>query len=118
MKAEGTCGCANRGDICYCPVEGVIEVMSRKYALPIVCLIGNYGSMRFNAIAEHFKGISPKTLTDRLKELEENRLVVRKAYSEKPPRVEYSLTDMGAQLRELVKPLMEWASKSGRAHRN
>ncbi len=112
---SGRCGCMTgkmRGDICYCPIEGIVDVISRKYALPLIALIGNHKQIRFGDIARHFTGISQKTLTDRLKEFQEAGLVSRKSYSEIPPRVEYSLTAMGANLREAIKPLMAWASKS------
>lgn len=55
-------------------------------------------------------GISPTVLADRLKELEAARIISRKAFAEIPPRVEYSLTDEGNELRELIVPLMTWAS--------
>ena len=56
-------------------------------------------------------GISPKTLTDRLKELEKAELIIRKSYPEIPPRVEYSLTQDGMEVRDAMLPLMEWAHK-------
>lgn len=55
-------------------------------------------------------GISPKTLADRLKELEDANIIKREAFAEIPPRVEYSLTKEGIELRNAVIPLMEWAS--------
>ena len=55
--------------------------------------------------------ISPKTLSDRLKELEKAGLIIRESFAEIPPRVEYSLTKEGIELRNLMIPLIEWASK-------
>jgi DNA-binding HxlR family transcriptional regulator len=60
---------------------------------------------------ENLKGISPKTLADRLKDLESSGLINREMFAEIPPRVEYSLTQDGIELRDLMIPLMEWASK-------
>jgi len=91
----------------------MVQTLSRKYALAIIGLVGNHGAMRFNSIMEHFKGISPKTLTDRLRELEDDGLIARRTFDEIPPRVEYWLTKRGEQVRELIKPLMEWVSKQG-----
>ena len=54
-------------------------------------------------------GISPKTLSYRLKELEKAGLIVRKVYAEGPVKVEYSLTKEGITVRDLITPLMEWA---------
>jgi len=59
---------------------------------------------------KNLNGISPKTLTDRLKELKKSGLINREIFAEIPPRVEYSLTQDGIELRDLMIPLMEWAS--------
>ena len=56
-------------------------------------------------------GISPRTLSIRLKELENAELVNREYFAEIPPRVEYTLTEDGMEVREAIKPLMEWAHK-------
>lgn len=111
LNLLGSCGCTNLGDVCYCPTQGVIQTLSRKYSLAIIGLIGNHGRMRFNAIMDHFQGMSPKTLTDRLRELEEAGFLLRHTFSEIPPRVEYSLTAKGRETRELIKPFMEWVSR-------
>jgi len=104
--------CATGEDVCYCPVKGVIDTVGKKYALALIGLIGNHKGIRFNEIMEHFEDISPKTLTERLKEMKSRGLVTRKSFAEIPPRVEYSLTEKGVQLRGAIKPLMEWASKN------
>lgn len=96
---------------CYCPVDGVISVLGRKFALPIIGLIGNHPSIRFNAIEEHLPALNPRTLTDRLRELEEAGLLRRESFREMPRRVEYSLTREGREVWELVKPLMAWADR-------
>lgn len=57
------------------------------------------------------EGISPKSLTDLLKELQKKGLVRREAFPEVPPRVEYFLTDDGRQLCEAIIPLIKWAEK-------
>jgi DNA-binding HxlR family transcriptional regulator len=113
---EGSNGCGMmRGDegICPCPLEGVIDTVGKKWTLSIVTTIGNHDRLRFGELQEKLAGISPKTLADRLKELERMKLVDRKAYAEIPPRVEYSLTEGGEGLRRAAIPLMEWASKQG-----
>jgi DNA-binding HxlR family transcriptional regulator len=56
-------------------------------------------------------GISPKTLSDRLKELTEAGLINKKVFAEIPPRVEYTLTQDGIEVRDAMLPLMEWAYK-------
>jgi DNA-binding HxlR family transcriptional regulator len=96
--------------VCFCPLEGVIDVISKKWALLIINAIGNYGSLRFNKLMEELRGISPKTLADTLKRLQEEELLKRESFAEIPPRVEYSLTKDGEGLREAVIPILKWAA--------
>jgi len=96
--------------ICPCPCEGVVDVIGKKWVLCAVAQLGNAGTLRFNQLAEKL-GISAKTLSDVLKDLQRNGLVKRVAYEEIPPRVEYFLTREGRELTMLVAPLMVWADK-------
>lgn len=110
MTAKVT-GMQNKNEaVCYCPLEGVIDVISKKWALLIINAIGNYGSLRFNRLMEELHGISPKTLADTLKQLQNEQLLKRKSFAEIPPRVEYSLTEDGQGLREAVVPILKWAT--------
>jgi DNA-binding HxlR family transcriptional regulator len=95
---------------CYCPLEGIIDLISKKWALLIINAIGNSGSLRFNKIMEELHGISPKTLADTLNQLHNEGLLKRESFAEIPPRVEYSLTKDGQGLREAVVPLLKWAA--------
>ena len=97
------------GIICMCPLEGVIGVIGKKWALLIVNAVGNYHKLRFKEIMDHLK-ISPKILSDTLKELQGLGLIKRETFAEIPPRVEYSLTDAGDTLRRAVLPLLQWAA--------
>ena len=99
------------GKICLCPVKGIIDVLSKKWTLLIIVVIGNHKSIRFNKIMDQFGSINPKTLSERLKELEKANLIVRKAFPEVPLRVEYSLSTDGKELIDSIIPLMEWATK-------
>jgi DNA-binding HxlR family transcriptional regulator len=98
--------------VCLCPLEGIIDVISRKWTLQIIAIIGNDKNPRYNGILMKLGNVSPKILADRLKELEEWKLIERKAYAEIPPRVEYSLTENGKELRNAIMPLMKWVSKT------
>ena len=101
----------NKNDVvCFCPLEGIIDVISKKWALLIINAIGNYGSLRFNKLMEELHGISPKTLADTLKQLQEEELLNRESFAEIPPRVEYSLTKDGEGLRKAVIPILKWAA--------
>ncbi len=97
--------------LCLCPLKGIIDTISKKWALLIVNDIGNHGILRFNQLMENLNGISPKALSDTLKKLEYERLVERESFAEIPPRVEYSLTNDGTELRKAILPLLKWASK-------
>ncbi len=98
-------------NFCFCPIEGIINIISKKWALIIIGTISNNGKLRFNQILKELVGISPKTLADRLKELEVAELIKRDAFPEIPPRVEYSLTQDGIEVRDAMMPLMEYAYK-------
>ncbi|HYY92185.1 MAG TPA: helix-turn-helix domain-containing protein [Candidatus Dormibacteraeota bacterium] len=97
--------------VCPCPCEGLIDIIGKKWTLCVLAQLGNSGTLRFSQLAECLDGISAKTLTDVLKDLQGSGLVKREAFSEIPPRVEYHLTREGRQLTVLVAPLMVWADK-------
>jgi DNA-binding HxlR family transcriptional regulator len=96
--------------MCFCPIKGVIDVISKKWALLIVNSLGNYGKLRFKGLMEELRGISPKSLSDTLKNLQSEGLIRRESFSEIPPRVEYSLTDDGIEFRKAILPLIKWAA--------
>ena len=95
---------------CVCPLKGIIDLISKKWALLIINALGNCGKLRFNKLMETLSGISPKTLSDTLKELQAEGLINRESFAEIPPRVEYSLTKDGADLRKSIIPLLEWTA--------
>src|SRR5207247_9544312 len=97
--------------VCPCPCEGLIDVIGKKWALCVLAQLGNEGTLRFNQLVQQLNGISAKTLTDVLKDLQRSGLVKREAVSDIPPRVEYHLTREGRDLTRLVAPLMIWAEK-------
>ncbi|HIE22931.1 MAG TPA: transcriptional regulator [Candidatus Korarchaeota archaeon] len=96
---------------CVCKLIGAIDVIGRKWSLVIVGLLGNKESYRFSEIQKELKVISPKTLTDTLKKLEKLGVIKRKVFNEIPPRVEYSLTESGKELRKIVLELLEWSTR-------
>jgi DNA-binding HxlR family transcriptional regulator len=97
--------------ICLCPLEGIINIIAKKWAILVISIIGHHEKIRFNDIMQRLDGISPKTLTDVLKDLKKENLIHRESFAEIPPRVEYSLTEDGKQLCEAVLPLIRWAEK-------
>ena len=95
--------------LCMCPIQGIIDIIGKKWSILVVNAIGNHKKLRFNEIMKELKGLSPRTLSQTLKDLEAAKLVTREVFKEIPPRVEYSLTKDGAELRRALIPLLEWA---------
>lgn len=92
-----------------CPVRNVVSRFSGKWSLLVLCILAESESTRFNAIGRAIPDISAKVLTDTLKSLEEFHLVSRKQFAEIPPRVEYSLTELGHSLMPHIRALIGWA---------
>ena len=96
-------------EYCIYPLDDVMAVLAKKWALFIVAILGNRDRTRFNDLQRQLKGISPRTLTDRLKELEALRLVRREMFAEVPLRVEYGLTEDGKRMRTALIPVLKWS---------
>jgi len=97
--------------LCLCPLEGIINIIAKKWAILVISIIGHQEKIRFNDLMERLDGISPRTLSDVLTDLREANLICRESFPEIPPRVEYSLTDDGKKLCEAVRPLILWAEE-------
>lgn len=98
---------------CYCPLTGLIETLSQKYAMQLVSIVGAHDAMRFAEIEDHLPAASSSTISKRLKEFQEARLLTRTQYDEIPPRVEYELTEDGHEVQERLQPLLEWVTEQG-----
>lgn len=108
--AEGSTAEGSNGGVrCYCPLGGVIDLLSRKYAMQVVCVVGALEPVRYAEIEEVLGEVSSSTLSARLEELTDGGILARERYAEIPPRVEYELTDDGEELCALLEPLLEWA---------
>lgn len=92
-----------------CPVRNILSRFSGKWAILILCVLSENGATRFNTISRAIPDISPKVLTETLKSLEADGLIHRQLYPEVPPRVEYSLTEMGRSLMPIINQLIAWA---------
>lgn len=90
-----------------CPMEITLHVINDKWKLFIVYFLLN-GTKRFKEICENFPQITQKTVTLKLKELERANIITRTAYAEVPPRVEYSLSEIGAKLELVIKSLYDF----------
>ena len=95
-----------------CSIEKALSILDGKWTFLILrdlfC-----GTKRFGELKKSLHGISPKTLSERLKELEQKNIVERKAYPTIPPTVEYSLTEKGHSLKPIIKEMKLWGAKWG-----
>jgi DNA-binding HxlR family transcriptional regulator len=95
-----------------CPARALLDRIANKWATMLVGLLAeNENPVRFGDIRRQITGISQKMLTQTLRDLERDGLVVRRAYPVIPPRVEYSLTALGRTLEEPMRALSEWAER-------
>lgn len=92
-----------------CPVRNVVARFSGKWSMLVLCVLAENESTRFNAISKAIPDISPKVLTETLRNLETDGLIARHLYAEIPPRVEYSLTELGRSLMPHLSGLIGWA---------
>ncbi|ODV53921.1 MULTISPECIES: winged helix-turn-helix transcriptional regulator [Lysinibacillus] len=81
-----------------CPIAKTLEVIGTKWTFLIIRDLLIEGTMRFSDLLKSMDGISPKTLSLRLKVLEDQGILERKVFPEVPPRVEYTLTEKGKSL--------------------
>lgn len=90
-----------------CPVATTVSLIGSKWKLLIMrnLLIRPW---RFNELQKSIDGISQKALTDALRSMEADGIVIRTAYPEVPPRVEYSLTEQGESMRPIIKSMENW----------
>lgn len=89
----------------------VLERIGDKWSVCVIYTLGEAKTLRFNALRAQLTGISQRMLTVTLRALERDGLVKRRVFPEVPPRVEYSLTALGATLRQLVSGFMTWSNE-------
>ena len=92
-----------------CPVELTLLLISNKWKVLIIRDLLD-GTKRFSELKKSINNISQKVLTSNLREMEENNLLTRKVYPEIPPRVEYTLTDIGYSLKTLLDDMDKWGT--------
>lgn len=90
-----------------CPVEATLALIGDRWKILIVRDLMER-TMRFGQLQRSIGRVSQKVLTSKLRAMEEDGLVVRKVYAEVPPRVEYSLTDLGKSLNPVIEALRMW----------
>lgn len=94
----------------FCPVATTVDLIGNKWKLLIMRELLK-GTRRFNEIHKAVDGISQKVLTENLRKMEQDGIVTREIFPEIPPRVEYSLSDLGESLRPIIDSMSDWGTK-------
>lgn len=89
-----------------------LSLISGKHKMVILYCLMEFRTVRFNELKRYIKKISDKTLSTNLKELEADRLIIRKEYPQIPPKVEYSLSDRGRSLMAVLDQLCVWGEEN------
>ena len=92
-----------------CPVATTVELIGSKWKLLILKYLLNK-TMRYNELKREIDGISQKVLTSTLKSMVEDGIVIRTSYPEVPPRVEYSLSEIGESMRPVIDVMADWGN--------
>lgn len=100
----------NQQELPACPVEITLTLMGDRWKLLIVRDLLT-GTKRFGELKKSLSGISQKVLTQHLRAMEEYNLVDRKVYAEVPPKVEYSLTELGRSLKIIHDAMWQWGEE-------
>lgn len=93
----------------FCPVATTVDLIGNKWKLLIMRELLK-GTRRFNELHKSIEGISQKVLTENLRKMEEDGIINRTVYAEVPPKVEYSLSDLGNSLRPIINAMSDWGT--------
>ncbi len=94
-----------------CPVKYLIKVLGGKWKLPILCILEVGGTVRFGQIKKKLENVTNVMLSQTLKELEKDGIIIRHQYNEVPPRVDYQMTPKGKKVIPALSMLGDWAKK-------
>lgn len=92
-----------------CPAESTLRLLDGKWKLNIIYRLDEANVLRFGELKRLLPGITQRMLTAQLRELEERGVIARKVYPVVPPKVEYSLTELGKSLRPVLDALRKWS---------
>ncbi|EPH41835.1 helix-turn-helix domain-containing protein [Streptomyces aurantiacus] len=93
-----------------CPIGPVVDIVFSRWTTPILWTLHTHGRQRFVELERRITKITPKVLTQRLRQLERDGMVVRTYHPEVPPRVEYEISELGRSLAPLFAHLAEWSA--------
>ncbi len=91
-----------------CPCRALLDLLSNKWSALIIGLLEECGAVRFSELQTQLPGVGAKMLTQTLRRLEAASLVDRTVFAEVPPRVEYTLTELGVSVSEPLGQLRSW----------
>ena len=94
-----------------CPVARTLDLIGERWTVLLLRDLLQQGPRRFHDFQASLPGVAPNTLSARLKAMEDNGLVQRQLYNERPPRLEYVLTDKGRSLGPIVRAMRDWGNK-------
>ncbi|QCX33192.1 helix-turn-helix transcriptional regulator [Caloramator sp. E03] len=94
-----------------CTFEITIDLIGGKWKPLIIWHLGTKGTLRFNELKKLLPSATQKMLTQQLRELEADKLINRKVYPQVPPKVEYSLTDIGKSLMPILNMMRDWGKE-------
>ncbi|MFF3561314.1 winged helix-turn-helix transcriptional regulator [Streptomyces sp. NPDC002574] len=92
-----------------CPISPVVDLVFSRWTTPILWTLHAHGRQRFVELQRRIGSVTPKVLTQRLRQLERDGLVVRTYFPEVPPRVEYEISELGSSLAPLFASLADWS---------
>lgn len=93
-----------------CPVATTLMLMGNKWKIFVIQRLLER-PWRFNELQKDITGISQRVLTDNLREMEKDGIIIRKVYAEVPARVEYSLSELGDTMRPIINSMYEWGTQ-------
>ncbi|GAA1151547.1 helix-turn-helix domain-containing protein [Kribbella jejuensis] len=106
---ETTAAATDADPVQACPIAPVVDLVFSRWTTPILWTLNEYGRQRFVELQRRIGVITPKVLTQRLRQLERDGLITREYFAEVPPRVEYDISPLGRSLAPLFHSLAEWS---------
>ncbi len=110
MSQQHNCPCTSQ-----CVLQSALESIGGKWKLPVLCSLSANGASRYNELLHNVQGISNTMLSQTLKELERDHLVLRSEFLEVPVRVEYELSAQAKKLQPILIQLIQWKMEQEQA---
>ncbi|KRO00713.1 winged helix-turn-helix transcriptional regulator [Companilactobacillus kimchiensis] len=98
------------------PFNGAMALISGKWKMNLLFCLSEMDTMRYGELRKTLGGITPHVLSVKLKELEQNELIIRHEYPQVPPKVEYTLTDKGRTLIPILRSICDWGKQYCMTH--